>query len=421
MKIVLAYSGGLDTSAVVARYTEEGHEVVAAYGELGQPSEVERATERATAAGATAIEVLDLRDSYARDYLGPALAANATYEGRYPLVSALSRPCISEALVEVARRHGAHAVAHGCTGKGNDQVRFEISIRALAPDLEVLAPIRDWQLSRADALALVERQGIVVDATHKSPYSIDENVWGRACECGILEDPWAAPPEDAYGWTSAIADAPSEPREVVVGFGDGLPVTVDGAEVTFLQALEILNEIGSRYGTGRLDVIENRLVGIKSREVYEAPGALALIDAHRALEDLCVERSLLHEKARLEIRWAELVYNGLWFSPLREALDAFFATSQAGLDGEVRLRFEPGRAHVVGRRSGVSLYDEGLATYGEGDTFDQSDAVGFVKLFGLPTVQAAARRGAPGGVAGQRPADPTGARAEPPSQGTPLR
>ncbi|MBX7158935.1 MAG: argininosuccinate synthase [Acidimicrobiia bacterium] len=392
MKIVLAYSGGLDTTAVVARYTDEGHEVVAAYGELGQPGELEQASARAMAAGAAALEVLDLREGFARDYLGPALKANATYEGRYPLVSALSRPCISAALVDVARRHGADAVAHGCTGKGNDQVRFEVSIRALAPDLDVLAPIRDWQLSRDDSMRLLESKGIAIDVTKRSPYSIDENVWGRACEAGVIEDPWAAPPEEAFGWTNPLAAAPTTPREVVVGFTGGLPTALDGEATDLLGALEALNSIGSEYGTGRLDVIENRLVGIKSREVYEAPGALALLEAHRSLEDLCMERDLLHEKARVEIRWAELVYNGQWFSPLREALDAFVESSQAGLDGEVRLRYEAGRVTTVGRRSPAALYDESLATYGDGDTFDQSDSTGFVKLFGLPVVHAASVR-----------------------------
>ncbi|MFN8103171.1 MAG: argininosuccinate synthase [Acidimicrobiia bacterium] len=389
MKIVLAYSGGLDTTAVVARYTDEGHEVVAAYGELGQPGELEQASARATAAGAAALEILDLRAGFARDYLGPALKANASYEGRYPLVSALSRPCISAALVDVARSHGADAVAHGCTGKGNDQVRFEVSIRALEPELAVLAPIRDWQLSRDESMQLLASKGIEIDVTKRSPYSIDENVWGRACEAGVIEDPWVAPPEGAFGWTNPIEAAPQTPREVVVAFTDGLPSAVDGDATDLLGALEVLNTLGSEYGTGRLDVIENRLVGIKSREVYEAPGALALIEAHRSLEDLCLERDLQHEKARVEIRWAELVYNGLWFSPLREALDAFVDSSQGGLDGEVRLRYEPGRVTVVGRRSPRALYDESLATYGDGDTFDQSDSVGFVKLFGLPVVHAA--------------------------------
>ncbi|MCE7883984.1 MAG: argininosuccinate synthase, partial [Actinobacteria bacterium ATB1] len=374
MKIVLAYSGGLDTSAVVARYTDEGHEVVAVYGELGQPSEVERARARAEKAGAVAFEVADLRDRFASEYLSRALAANALYEGRYPLVSALSRPCISAALVDAARRHDADAVAHGCTGKGNDQVRFEVAFAALAPELAILAPIRDWELSRPEALDLLASKGIDIDLTKRSPYSIDENVWGRSCEAGVLEDPWEAPPEEAFGWTASPSSAPTEPVEVVVDFEDGLPVSVDGGSTSFLGILAVLNDVGGRYGTGRLDMVENRRVGIKSREIYEAPGALALIDAHRHLEDLCLERDFLHEKARLEIRWAELVYDGLWFSPLREALDAFFATGQRGLDGEVRLRFAAGTRRVVGRRSPVSLYDEALATYTEADAFTHTHA-----------------------------------------------
>lgn len=392
MKIVLAYSGGLDTSAVVARYTDEGHEVVAVYGELGQPSEVERARARAEKAGAVAFEVADLRDHFASEYLSRALAANALYEGRYPLVSALSRPCISAALVDAARRHDADAVAHGCTGKGNDQVRFEVAFAALAPDLAILAPIRDWQLSRPEALDLLASKGIDIDLTKRSPYSIDENVWGRSCEAGVLEDPWEAPPEEAFGWTASPSSAPTEAVEVVVGFEDGLPVSVDGGVTSFLEALEILNDVAGRYGTGRLDMVENRRIGIKSREVYEAPGALALIDAHRHLEDLCLERDLLHEKARLEIRWAELVYDGLWFSPLRQALDAFLSTSQRGLDGEVRLRFAAGTRCVVGRRSPVSLYDEALATYTEADAFTHTHAEGFVRIWGMPTSRVASVR-----------------------------
>lgn len=394
MKIVLAYSGGLDTTAVLARYSEEGHEVVAVYAELGQPSKRDVAEDRARKAGAAAVEVVDLREVFCASFLSPALWANVSYEGRYPLVSALSRPCISAALVQAARRYGAQAVAHGCTGKGNDQVRFEVSVRALAPDLDILVPIRDWQLSRLEALDLLESKGIEIDLTKRSPYSIDENVWGRSCEAGVLEDPWVAPPEEAYGWTADPSDLPDEPTEVTVTFADGLPVALDGEPSSFRGVLEHLNAVGGRYGTGRLDMIENRRVGIKSREVYEAPGALALIDAHRQLEDLCLERDLLHDKARLEIRWAELVYDGLWFAPLRAALDAFFAETQKGLAGDVRLRFTPGSCRVVGRRSDVALYDTALATYTEQDAFAHADAEGFIRLWGLPTILWAQVRGA---------------------------
>ena len=387
MKIVLAFSGGLDTTAVVARYADAGHEVVAVYGELGQPGDPVEAETRAFKAGAVAFELADLREPFAERFLTPAVRANARYEGRYPLVSALSRPAIAEALVDSARRHGADACGHGCTGKGNDQVRFEVSLRALAPDLEVLAPIRDWELTRPDALDLVAAHGIDVDATKSSPYSVDENVFGRACECGILEDTWAAPPADAYEWTVDPSDAPSEPFEIVLAFRDGVPVAIDGDELGLVGIVEQLNALGGRYGYGRLDMVENRRVGIKSREVYEVPGALAIVEAHRDLEDLCLERDLIHEKARLEIRWAELVYDGLWFSPLREAIDAFIAEGQRGLDGEVRLRYSPGSCASVGRRSPVSLYDKGLATYDEDDSFDHDDAAGFIHLWGLPTTQ----------------------------------
>jgi len=394
LKIVLAYSGGLDTTATLARYREEGHEVVAVYVDVGQPGDLGEVRNRAVKAGACAIEIVDCRANFADEFLAPALAANAMYEGRYPLVSALSRPAIAKAMADVALAHGADAAAHGCTGKGNDQVRFEVSLRALIPELTVLAPIRDWELSRDAALELLEAAGVEIDITKRSPYSIDENIWGRACECGVLENPWEQPPADAYEWTNDPAAAPGVPMETIVGFENGLPVTLDGRHLSFLEILSALNELGGRYGTGRIDMVENRLVGIKSREVYECPGALALILAHQDLESLVLERDLAKEKARLEIRWAEIVYNGLWHSPLREALDTFFASSQQGLDGEVRLSFSPGCCTVTGRRSPVSLYDESLATYSESDSFDHTDARGFVRLWGLPVAQAAASRSA---------------------------
>ncbi len=387
MKIVLAFSGGLDTTAVVARYTSSGHDVVAVYGDLGQPGDAGDAQLRAEKAGAIAFERVDLRHEFADRYLAAAVKANAAYEGRYPLVSALSRPAISAALVDAARRHCADAVAHGCTGKGNDQIRFEVAIRSLAPDLEVLAPIRDWAMTRPEALALLGERGIEIDITHASPYSIDENVFGRACECGVLENTWTAPPADAFAWTVEVADAPRDPTSIVVGFKDGLAVSLDGEHISLLQIIMELNDLGSSYGYGRLDMVENRRIGIKSREVYEVPGALALIEAHRDLEDLCLERDVLHDKARLESRWAELVYDGLWFSPLREAIDSFIASTQRGLDGDVRIEFSAGRCVVTGRRSPVSLYDKALATYDDDDAFEHADSAGFVRLWGLPTTQ----------------------------------
>src|SRR5215210_2826853 len=383
MKIVLAYSGGLDTSAVVARYADEGHQVVGVLCDIGQPGDPDLARERAAKAGAVECEVIDCLDTFTRDFMTPALLANARYEGRYPLVSGLSRPCISAVLVDAARRHGADAVAHGCTGKGNDQIRFELSIRTLAPELQVLAPIRDWKMSRPTSLSLLEKKGISTEATRQNPYSVDESVWGRTCEAGDLEDPWQTPRPEAFTWTTDPLRAPREPAVVTVGFRNGLPVSLDGRESSFLDILRALNDAGSRYGWGRIDMIENRRVGIKSREVYEVPGALALIEAHRHLEDLCIEREVLHEKARWEIRWAELVYDGLWFSPLREAYDLLFAHCNQGVDGEVRLRFTPGQCTVEGRRSPNALYDDDLITYGDNDQFPHDAAPGFIRLWGL--------------------------------------
>ncbi len=389
-RVVLAYSGGLDTSVAVRWMNEElGVDVIALAADVGQGGDFDEVRKRALAAGAVDAAVVDCREEFARDFVAPAIRANALYEGRYPLVSALSRPLIARHLVAAAREHGADAVAHGCTGKGNDQVRFEVSVRALAPDLEVLAPVREWGLTREDAIEYAERFGIPVTATRKSPYSVDENLWGRAVECGVLEDPWAAPPEDVYEMTVATA---TEPSEVVVSFEAGVPTALDGRA---LPLHELVVEIGAKvgpYGWGRLDMIENRRVGIKSREVYEAPGALALILAHADLESITLERDLAHEKARLEPRWAELVYDGLWFSPLKQALDAFVDSSQRWVTGDVRLRCEPGRVVADGRRSPAALYDYSLATYDAGDRFRHQDAAGFVRLWGLGVETWAARQ-----------------------------
>ncbi|MCA1692005.1 MAG: argininosuccinate synthase [Actinobacteria bacterium] len=314
---------------------------------------------------------------------------NGLYEGKYPLVSSLSRPLIARHLVAAAREHGADAIAHGCTGKGNDQVRFEVSVRALAPDLELLAPVREWGLTREDAIEYAERFSIPVTATRKNPYSIDQNLWGRAIECGVLEDPWAPPPEDVYELTVPVA---TEPVEVEISFDQGLPVALDGRLLPLQDLVVELGTVVGSYGWGRLDMVENRRVGIKSREVYEAPAALALILAHADLEDLTLERDLAHEKARLEPRWAELVYDGLWFSPLKEALDGFVLASQRWVTGDVRLRCEPGRVFVAGRRSPVGLYDYGLATYDSADRFRHQDAAGFVRLWGLGVETWAARQ-----------------------------
>jgi len=379
---VLAYSGGLDTSVAVRWMTEEwGSEVVAVAADVGQGGDFATLRDRALAAGAVEGVVVDCREEYARDFVAPALETNALYEGKYPLVSSLSRPVIVKHLVAAARTFGADAIAHGCTGKGNDQVRFEVSSRALAPDLEVLAPVREWGLTRDESISYAERFDIPVTVTRDSPYSIDQNLWGRTIECGILEDPWEQPPEEVFELTTPTA---SGPTEMVIRFEAGLPVAVDGRPLPLHELVAEVSRVVGSYGWGRIDMVENRRVGIKSREVYECPGARALITAPSDLQDLTLERDLSHEKARLEPRWAELVYDGLWFSPLKAALDAFVAESQRHVTGEVRLRCElPGRCFVAGRRSPVGLYDYNLATYESADRFHHSDAAGFVRLWGL--------------------------------------
>jgi len=396
-RCVLAYSGGLDTSVAVRWIRETwGMAVSCVAVDVGpgdglDDSERDAIVARALAAGAESCAVVDARQELAESCCAPALVANARYEGKYPLVSALSRPIIARHLVAEARRVGADAVAHGCTGKGNDQVRFEVSVRALAPNLEVLAPAREWGMTRADAVAYAAKWGIPVTATVEQPYSIDENLWGRAIECGEIEDPWVAPPEAPYTLTRPTA---ADDATFALTFERGLPVALDGEPLALAEVIERVGAITGARGYGRLDVVESRRVGIKSREVYECPGALALIEAHQDLEALTLERDVLHEKARLEPRWAELVYDGLWYSPLRQALDAFMAETQRHVAGEVRLTVSPGGAlRVVGRRSPVALYDKGLATYDRGDAFRHEDAAGFVRLWGLGVTTWASRQG----------------------------
>jgi argininosuccinate synthase len=391
-RVVLAYSGGLDTSVAIGWIAEKtGAEVVAVAADVGQGGEdLEEVRKRALACGAVESEVLDLREEFADDYCLPALKAGALYMERYPLVSALSRPVIVKALVEAARRYGADTVAHGCTGKGNDQVRFEVGIGALAPDLDVLAPVRDAGMTRDEAIAFAERAGLPIDVSGRSPYSIDQNLWGRAVETGFLEDPWNSPIEELYSYTSDPT-VTREPDEVLIRFDQGVPTGIDGRPVTVRQAIEELNVRAGGQGVGRLDMVEDRLVGIKSREVYEAPGAIALLAAHREIEDLTVERDLRRFTQGVRQRWTELVYDGLWFSPLRRALDAFLDSAQEHVTGEVRLRLHGGSAVATGRRSEATLYDYALATYDTGDTFDQSLARGFVQLWGLPSRIAATR------------------------------
>lgn len=396
-RVVLAYSGGLDTSVAVRWMIEEwGVEVVCVLVNVGQDADGGESFEdikaRALAAGAIDAVLVDARDEMAQEFCASAIFANAKYEGKYPLVSALSRPVIVRHLVDQARKFGAQAVAHGCTGKGNDQVRFEVGTHALGPDLEVLAPARNWGMTRADSVDYAQQWNIPIKATKEKIYSIDENLWGRAIECGAIEDPWAAPPEEPYTITRVRNTAPVE---LTVSFEAGLPVAIDGVKMSLADLIENLNDRAGATGFGRLDMVENRRVGIKSREVYECPAALALIAAHQDLEDLVLERDVHHEKARLETRWSELVYDGMWFSPLKEALDAFIADTQRHVTGDVRLKFEaPGLMRIVGRRSPKALYDHGLATYDDADTFQHADSEGYVKIYGLGVKTWAARQGA---------------------------
>jgi argininosuccinate synthase len=391
-RVVLAYSGGLDTSVAIGWIAEQtGAEVIALAIDVGQGGEdLDVIRKRALDCGAAAAEVVDARDEFAAGYCLPALQANGLYMDRYPLVSALSRPLIVGHLARVAREHGAGLVAHGCTGKGNDQVRFEVGLASLAPEVAVLAPVRDSGMTRDKAIAFAAEKGLPINVTSRSPYSIDQNVWGRSCETGHLEDIWEAPHDDVYGYTEDPG-LPREPDDVTIGFTDGLPVSLDSRPLTPLQIITELNARAGAHGVGRIDMVEDRLVGIKSREIYEAPGAITLITAHQELESVCLERDLARFKRQAEQRWTELVYDGLWFSPLKAALDAFMAQASRHVTGEVRVRLHGGRAVVTGRRSPVALYDYGLATYDTGDKFDQGMAKGFVELWGLPSKIAADR------------------------------
>lgn len=384
-KCVLAYSGGLDTSAMIP-YLRENHgvEVVAVLIDVGRAQGLETLRRRAMDAGAAEAVIIDAKEEFVSDFVLPALKANALYEEKYPLVSALSRPLISKKLVQVAREHGASTVAHGCTAKGNDQVRFDVSLRCLEPDVTILGPAREWDMTRGEILDYVAERGIEVPLTKKNPFSIDENLWGRTIECGELEDPWAEPPAEAYLVTADVSNAPDDPQEVIVSFQEGVPVGLDGEDVNPVTLIDRVDEVGGAHGFGRIDMIENRLVGIKSREIYEVPGALALILAHRELEDLTLTRDLSHFKRGVEQKLADMIYDGQWFSPLSDALRVFVEESQKSVTGDVRLRFHKGSCQIRGRRSPNSLYQESLATYGAGDMFSHESAQGFVNLWGLP-------------------------------------
>ncbi|MBW3561516.1 MAG: argininosuccinate synthase [Actinobacteria bacterium] len=385
-RCVLAYSGGLDTSVAIGWLAEnKGYDVVALAVDVGQGiDDLDEIRQRALDCGAVEALVVDAEDEFAEEYVAPAIAANALYMGKYPLVSALSRPLIVRHLVDVARQMGASAVAHGCTGKGNDQVRFEVGTMCLAPELVTEAPIREWGLSRDGAIVWAEERGIPIPVGKGSPYSIDENLWGRTAECGIIEDPWAKPPEEVFARSVSPYHAPDEPEELTITFGDGLPVAIDGKELPLAQLVAEVDRRAGAHGVGRIDMVEDRLVGIKSREIYECPGAVTLLTAHRDLEDVCLEQELAQHKRAEEGRYAQLIYNGLWWGPLKRALDAFIDEANRYVAGEVRMELFKGQASVVGRRSEVGLYDESLATYTEDDEFDHSQAEGFVKLWGLP-------------------------------------
>ncbi len=393
-RVVLAYSGGLDTSVIVHWLREHYDcEVIAFSADLGQKEDLEPLRERARKAGASEIVIRDLRREFADEYVVPGLKAQAVYENGYPLATALGRPLIAKHLVDVAREYDADAVAHGSTGKGNDQVRFEVSAQALNPEIDVLAPVREWDLkTRDDEIDYARKHGIPIEATKESPYSYDLNLWGVSIECGPLEDPWNAPPEEIYLLTQSPREAPDDPEEITVGFERGRPTSLDGEDRGLVELIERLNSLAGEHGLGRIALVENRLVGLTSREVYEAPAAEVLLKAHRGLMDLVLERDLYHHLQRQSLRYAELVYNGQWFSPLRESLDAYIDRAQEPLSGTVRLQLYKGNATVNGRKSPNSLYDYSLATYDEEDAFDQSLAEGFNRLWGLPLKVAGRRR-----------------------------
>lgn len=395
-KVVLAYSGGLDTSVCLKwLQAEKGFDVIAVCGNVGQDeNDLAAIKQKAIDMGAVASFAVDMREEYANEYVTLAIAANGLYENSYPLLSALSRPLLSKHMVEVAHAFGAKYVAHGCTGKGNDQVRFETSIKALDPGIEIIAPVREWNLhSREEEMEWAKAHGVPVPTTKKSPYSIDDNLWGRAIECGVLEDPWCEPPAGIWTLTADAQSAPDQPEYLEIGFESGVPCSLNGEEMGLVDMIKAINVKAGLHGCGRLDMVENRLVGVKSRECYEVPAAQVIINAHKALETLCLDRETQHYKFGIEQKWATAVYEGLWYSPLKEALDSFCASTQACVTGTVKVKLYKGSSTVVGRRSPYSLYDFGLASYGAQDTFDHEAAKGFIQLHGLPTTVWSAKQG----------------------------
>jgi argininosuccinate synthase len=400
-RLVLAYSGGLDTSVAIHWLAERDYEVLALAIDLGEAKDLDAIQRRALKHGATKSFVVDARDLFLRHFVWPTLQAGALYEGRYPLATALGRPLIAKLMVDLAREEGAVAVAHGCTGKGNDQVRFDVATGALAPDLEVVAPVREWGMTREEEIEYAREHGVEVPATVESPYSTDVNLWGRSVEAGVLEDPWEEPPAEVFAWTVDPEKAPAKSAYVEVKFERGIPVALDGEELAPVELVERLNAIGGAHGVGRIDMVENRLVGIKSREIYEAPAAVILTAAHEALESVALSKDVARFKAKVAAEWADLTYNGLWFSALRQDLQAFVTSTQEHVSGEVRLKLFRGGLQVVGRKAPESLYSLELATYGSGDAFDQAAAKGFIHLWGLPLRTQARVQGLLGDGAGK--------------------
>ena len=383
-KLILAYSGGLDTSVAIV-WLKKDYDVIAVCLDVGEGKDLEFIHDKALSIGAVESHVLDVKDEFAEDYVLPALQAHAYYEQKYPLVSALSRPLISKKLVEMAHKTGATAIAHGCTGKGNDQVRFEVAISALDPSLKVVAPVREWKWAREEEIKFAIEHGVPVPANLDSPYSVDQNLWGRANECGVLENPWNEAPEDAFGITVAVEDAPDTPEYVDIEFKEGKPVAINGQEMKLAALIQKLNVMAGAHGVGRIDHVENRLVGIKSREIYECPGAVTLLAAHKEIEDLTLVREVSHFKPIMENELSNLIYNALWFSPATKAIMAYIKETQKVVNGTAKVKLYKGSARVVARKSPNSLYDENLATYTAADSFDQDAAIGFIKLWGLPT------------------------------------